>query len=114
MTKESPTIIETFKKTLLAGLGAAVVTKDKVQEGLEDLVKQGKITANEAQSIAERVAADGKKEFEHASKRLGDKVKEVMSYADTKHLPRIEALEKRVAALERKLAEKSPKSHAKS
>ncbi len=114
MNNESPTILETFKKTLLAGLGAAVVTKDKVQEGLEDLVKQGKITATEAQSIAERVATEGKKEFELASKKLGDKVREVMSHADSRHLPRIEALEKRIAALERKLTEKSPKSHAKS
>ena len=114
MNNESPTILDAFKKTLLAGLGAAVVTKDKVQEGLEDFVKQGKITAAEAQSIAEKVAAEGKKEFENASKKLSDKFKEVMSYADSRHLPRIDALEKRVAGLERKLSEKSAKSHAKS
>jgi polyhydroxyalkanoate synthesis regulator phasin len=114
MTQENPGIIDTFKKTLLAGLGAAVVTREKVQEGLEDLVKQGKISASEAKDAAEKVASQGKKEFEHASKRMGDKVREVISYADTKHLPRIEALEKRVAALERKLADKGHKSHAKS
>ena len=35
-------MIDTIKKTILAGVGAAVVTKDKVQAGLEDFVKQGK------------------------------------------------------------------------
>jgi polyhydroxyalkanoate synthesis regulator phasin len=113
MTQESPSIIETFKKTLLAGLGAAVVTKDKVQAGLEDLVEQGKITASDAQAIAEKIAAEGRKEFDHASTRLGDKVRDILAYADHKHLPRIEALEKRVAALERQPA-KTPKPHAKS
>jgi len=113
MTHETPSMIDTFKKTLLAGLGAAVVTKDKVQSGLEDFVKQGKITAAEAQSIAEKIAEEGRKEFNHASSKLGDKVREVLAYADTKHLPRIEALEKRVAALEKK-PEKNHKSHAKS
>ena len=75
MTHENPSMIDTFKKTLLAGLGAAVVTKDKVQAGLEDFVKQGKITAAEAQSIAEKVAEEGRKEFNHASSKLGDKVR---------------------------------------
>jgi polyhydroxyalkanoate synthesis regulator phasin len=113
MTQETPSMIETFKKTLLAGLGAAVVTKDKVQAGLEDLVKQGKITASEAQAIASKVAEEGRKEFDSASTKLGDKVRELLAYADHKHLPRIEALEKRVAALEKHPA-KEHKSHAKS
>jgi polyhydroxyalkanoate synthesis regulator phasin len=39
-------MIESFKKTILAGLGAAVVTGDKVQERLDEFVKQGKITAD--------------------------------------------------------------------
>jgi polyhydroxyalkanoate synthesis regulator phasin len=113
MTQENPSIIESLKKTVLAGLGAAVVTKDKVQAGLEEFVKQGKITAADAQAVAERIAHEGRKEFDHASAKLGDKVREVLSYADTKHLARIEALEKRVAALEKK-PEKNHKSHAKS
>jgi polyhydroxyalkanoate synthesis regulator phasin len=34
-------MINVIKKTLLAGLGAAVVTKDKVEAGLDELVSQG-------------------------------------------------------------------------
>jgi len=94
-------MIETLKKTILAGLGAAVVTKDKVQEGLEDLVKQGKISAAEAASMAEKMAEEGRKEFDKASAKLGEKVREVVSsYSDGKNLARIEALEARIAALE--------------
>jgi polyhydroxyalkanoate synthesis regulator phasin len=94
-------MIETFKKTILAGLGAAVVTKDKVQEGLEDFVKQGKISAAEAGAMAEKIAAEGRKEFDKASSKLGEKVREVVSsYSDGKNLARIEALEARIAALE--------------
>jgi polyhydroxyalkanoate synthesis regulator phasin len=94
-------MIETLKKTILAGLGAAVVTKDKVQEGLEDLVKQGKISAADAAAMAEKIAEEGRKEFDKASAKLGDKVREVVSsYSDGKNLARIEALEARIAALE--------------
>lgn len=105
-------MIETFKKTLLAGLGAAVVTKDKVQAGLDDFVKQGKITANEARTMAEKIASDGRREFDEASAKLGERVKDVLSSVDGKMLARIEALEARVASLEGK-HEKTPKRHAK-
>jgi polyhydroxyalkanoate synthesis regulator phasin len=107
-------MIETFKKTLLAGLGAAVVTKDKVQAGLDDFVKQGKITAADAKAIAEKLAGEGRREFDEASTKLGDKFRElVASMSDPKHLERIEALEARIAALEGH-APKAPKRHAKS
>lgn len=107
-------MIETFKKTLLAGLGAAVVTKDKVQEGLEDFVKQGKMTAADAKAIAEKIAGEGRREFDDASAKLGDKVRElVSSYSDHKYQARIDELEKRLSALEGKPA-KPHKPRAKS
>jgi polyhydroxyalkanoate synthesis regulator phasin len=105
-------MIETFKKTLLAGLGAAVVTKDKVQEGLEDFVKQGKITAADAGAMAEKIAAEGRKEFDKASTMLGEKVREVVSsYSDGKHLEKIRELEARIAALEQKHKPASAPKH---
>jgi polyhydroxyalkanoate synthesis regulator phasin len=95
-------MIETFKKTLLAGIGAAVVTKDKVQAGLEDFVKQGKVTAADARAMAEKIAEDGRKEFDDASTKLGDKVRDLLAHFDSKHMARIEALEARIDALEGK------------
>jgi polyhydroxyalkanoate synthesis regulator phasin len=97
-------MIDTFKKTLLAGLGAAVVTKEKVQEGLEDFVKQGRISAAEARAMAEKIAEEGKREFDQATAKLGDKVRDVLASVDGSHLSRIESLEARVAALEGKSA----------
>ncbi len=97
-------MIESLKKTLLAGLGAAVVTRDKVLEGLDDFVRQGKISAAEARAMAEKIAAEGRREFEQASAKVGDKVRDILSYSDGKHLARIEALEARVNALEEKPA----------
>jgi len=95
-------MIETFKKTLLAGLGAAVVTSEKVQAGLDDFVRQGKISATDARAMAEKIASEGKREFEDVSGKLGDKVREFLAHTESKHVTRIERLEARVDALEGK------------
>jgi len=105
-------MIESIKKTLLAGLGAAVVTKDQVQAGLEEFVKQGKVTAADARAMAEKIAEEGRREFENAGAKLGDKVRDILAYSDNKFLGRIEALEARIGALEGKSA-KAPKHRAK-
>jgi polyhydroxyalkanoate synthesis regulator phasin len=102
-------MIDSIKKTFLAGLGAAVVTKDQVQAGLEEFVKQGKLTAADARALAEKIADDGRREFEAASTKFGDKVRDVFAYADPKLVARLEALEARLDALEGK--EPAAKSH---
>jgi polyhydroxyalkanoate synthesis regulator phasin len=104
------TMIDTFKKTLLAGLGAAVVTKDKVQAGLDDFVKQGKVTAADAKAMAEKIAEQSRVEFDAASSKLGEKVRDFVNSVDHTFHARIEALEKRVDALEAKEPARKRKS----
>jgi polyhydroxyalkanoate synthesis regulator phasin len=95
-------MIESLKKTIFAGLGAVAVTRDRVLEGLEDLVKQGKISASEARETADRIAEDGKRQFEQVSAKVSDKFRDLASYVDGDHMRRLAALEARVAALEKK------------
>jgi polyhydroxyalkanoate synthesis regulator phasin len=97
-------MIDSLKKTVLAGIGAAVVTKEKVEAALEDFVAQGKVTADDARKLAEKIAADGKQEFEQAGEQLGAKLKELIARTDGKTQQRIAALEARLAALESKPA----------
>jgi len=100
-------MIDTIKKTLLAGVGAAVVTKEKVETALGDFVKQGKVTSTEARAMAEKIAAEGKKEFETLSAELNDKIKDVLSGLTRSTQDRLAALEARVEALEHKHAGKA-------
>jgi polyhydroxyalkanoate synthesis regulator phasin len=105
-------MIDTFKKTLLAGLGAAVITKGKVQESLEDFVKQGRISAAEAREMAEKIAEEGRREFDRTSAALGAKARDMLASLDSKCIERIEHLEARVSALEGKPS-KGSRPHAK-
>lgn len=103
-------MIDTIKKTLLAGVGAAIVTKEKIEASLGDLVKQGKVSAAEARTMAEKIAQDGRAEYETLSQQLGERFRDLLA-RDTEQLrARLTALETRVAALEEKAPARTRKS----
>ncbi len=103
-------MIDTIKKTLLAGVGAAVITKDKVEAALGDLVKQGKVSAAEARTLAEKIAQEGRAEYEALSHQLGDKIRELLARDTARLESRLAAVEQRLAALEDKAAGRTRKS----
>ena len=94
-------MIDVIKKTLLAGVGAAVITKDKVEAALGEFVQQGKVTTAEARAMADKIAEQGRREFESLSTELNEKLRDTFSSSQRKLQERVDALEARVAALER-------------
>lgn len=97
-------MIDAIKKTMLAGVGAALITKDKVEDALSEWVQRGKVTAEEAKAMASKVAEEGRTEFEKSSRQVQEAVKELMEKAGVGQKDRIEALEKRLLALEIEVA----------
>ena len=95
-------MMDVIKKTLLAGVGAAVITKEKVEAALDEFVKQGKVSSTEARAMADKIASEGRREFETLSKQLNDLFREGMAREDKKAQDRLTALEARVAALEQR------------
>ena len=93
-------MIDSLKKTLLAGVGAAVVSKEKVEAVLGDLVRQGKVSSAEAKEVAEKLVSEGRREAEALSQELGEKLKGAFAGIDQRAQQRLDALEARVAALE--------------
>ena len=51
---------------MLAGVGLAVVTKDKLVESLDELVEKGKLTKEEAAAMSDKIVEEGKVETEKA------------------------------------------------
>ena len=94
-------MIDVLKKTLLAGVGAAVITKDKVESALNEFVQQGKVSSTEARAMAEKIADQGRREFDTMSHELSEKLRERFSGYDRMAQQRIDFLEARIAALEK-------------
>lgn len=100
-------MIDLLKKTVLAGIGAAVVTKETVEKQLSELVAKGKISAQEAGNVAEKVVEEGRKEYESTKSELSRFIEETVHKLQGANRKDIETLEARVKALEDALAQKA-------
>jgi polyhydroxyalkanoate synthesis regulator phasin len=96
-------MIDLIKKTVMAGIGATVVTKEKIEAAMQDWVKQGKVSTEEARQFASRMAEDGRKEWETTSKELSERIRDLLTKADYARRTEVTALEARVKALEAKV-----------
>jgi polyhydroxyalkanoate synthesis regulator phasin len=103
-------MIDTIKKTVLAGVGAVVITKEKAEEVFEEFVRQGRISANDARIMAGKISEQGRREFEEASSSLQSKIKDLIGRNEAGVQQRLAALESRVALLEHKLAAESTRT----
>ena len=97
-------MIDLIKKSILAGVGAAVVTKEKVEEALEEFVREGKVTTKDARTMAEKIAEQGRREFDEVCAKLGAKLRDATARGEESAQARLTALEQRVRVLEAKLA----------
>lgn len=100
----SSAMIDSIKKAMLAGIGAAVITTEKFEEALSELVEKGKLSAEDAKSTASKLAAEGKEQFDKASADLQSTFKDLLEKAGMGQSEKIKALEKRLLALEVEVA----------
>jgi len=67
-----------LKDLLYAGIGAAVVMKEKVEEEVKKLEEQGKIKTTDAKSFLESIEKKGQEEHERVKEELKTALKEVI------------------------------------
>lgn len=103
-------MIEILKKTLLTGLGLAVVTKEKLEELGKELAEEAKLTKQEG----EKLVKDLLKRSEDAKKELNSKVEksvqDVLKKMNLVTRSEVEQLEQRLKALEDALSKKTKKA----
>lgn len=97
-------MLNVVKKTLCAGVGAAVITKEVVDKALDEWVAKGRISRDEAESFSARLVSTGEAKLDESKAGLAVRVEELLTSANLATRARIEALESRVVALEIRLA----------
>lgn len=101
-------MIDLMKKTMLAGIGVAVVTKDKVLESLDELVEAGRLSKDEAVAMSDKIVEEGKAETEKAKVEANKLFNEMLHRANLVTKDQYDALAARVTALEGRLHKEFP------
>ena len=93
-------IRELIEKTFLAGMGAAALTKDRVQELVEDLVRRGQLSSEEGKEVAERLVSRSREEARSFLKKADSSLQGAYRDAGLSTKRELEDLDFRVRQLE--------------
>ncbi len=94
-------MLETIKKTVQASIGAVVLTRERVRKVLDKLVKEGKISTEDAERLADRMIRDSKTELKGLQDRMVSLMRKGLKNLDFVSKKEFDALEKRVRRLEK-------------
>ncbi len=97
-------MLELIKKSLMASLGAAVITKERVEKATRTLVEEGKLSREEAEKLAEELIASGEKQWEEIQVTLSDNLKKALERLDLARRKDVEELKDRLDQMETRLA----------
>jgi polyhydroxyalkanoate synthesis regulator phasin len=93
---------------MLASVGLAVVTKDKVLESLDELVERGRLTREEAAEMSDKIVEEGRVETEKARVEASKLFNDMLHRANVVTKDQYDALAARVTALEGRLHKEFP------
>lgn len=100
-----------FKKAISLGLGLTVVSKEKIEKTVDDLVKRGELAPGESKALVERLMERGDEEQGQLKRVIHEQVKRVLQEVGVPSKDEVTSLEQRVALLEKKLAELNQSPH---
>jgi len=83
-----------LKEIIYTGIGAAALVKEKVENEVKKLEKDGKIKTDDAKSFLESLEKKGKEEEERSKEKFKSLVKEVIDELDLATKDDLENLKK--------------------
>lgn len=98
-----PGMKELIKDTLLVGLGAALLTREKIEDGLRRFVDEGRISSEEAKRTAESIFEKGESELRSVQEQMQNFFGSKLHGLDLAARSDLEDLSKRYHELETQL-----------
>lgn len=98
-------MLNIIKKSMLTGIGLALIAKDEVEDLARELVKKGKMSENEGTKFLE----DLQKRYDETQTKLEEKVqkavKDFMKKADVVTSDELKGLKKEIRELKKAISE---------
>lgn len=100
-------MLESLKNTLLASLGILALTQEKLQAGIEDLIRRGELTREHGKKLLAELLAKGQCESQELSGKLVEMTR-MLEKAPIVTRREYRRLEERVRVLEARLGAVAP------
>ncbi|MCM3041022.1 polyhydroxyalkanoate synthesis regulator [Paenibacillus motobuensis] len=94
-----------LKKAISLGWGLTIVSKEKIEGVVDELVRRGELAPSESKQLVERLIDKGAEEQDRFKELINEQVRSVMEGMGLATVKEVEELKGRVAELENKLAE---------
>ncbi len=91
-----------LKKSLVLGLGAILVTEEKVKEVVKEMVSKGDVKVEEGETLAQELFERLSKGKDEIEKKITEVVSKVLVKLEVPVRDDFKKLEKRITALEKK------------
>ena len=92
-----------LERVFLLGVGAASLTKEKITDLVDELVKKGQLTKEEGESLLDKTAARAKEESGNIKEMASDTFQDTLRALGIAGRDELEELERRIAVLESKV-----------
>ncbi|GJM76937.1 hypothetical protein HMSSN036_91530 [Paenibacillus macerans] len=94
-----------LKKAISLGWGLTIVSKEKIEGIVDDLVKRGELAPSESKQLVEKLIDKGAEEQGGFKELVNEQVRSALQTMGLASAKEVEELTRRVAELELKLAE---------
>ncbi len=95
-------MFDLIKKTMLTGVGLAIMTKDKVEELAGEIAKKGKMSEKEGKKLVDDLLKKSEQARKDLDKKIEDAVRKALKKMDIATKKDIARLEQRIKSLEQK------------
>ncbi|MBW2195632.1 MAG: hypothetical protein JRF37_08710 [Deltaproteobacteria bacterium] len=97
-------MLEEIKKGLLAGFGAVLLTKEKIDEVSRKLVNDAKLSKEDAQKLTNELIETGDRRWQDLEKTVTENVRKGLDAFGIGNQNKLQELKDRVAELEKRVA----------
>jgi polyhydroxyalkanoate synthesis regulator phasin len=99
-----------LERVFLLGVGAASITREKVQELVDELVKKGQLSKEEGEALLDKTAERAKEQSVNFKEMASDAYQDTLRTMNIASREQIEELEHRIAVMESKVYGKPTRS----
>lgn len=96
-------VVDILKKSLAFGVGAAAFSAEKLKQFADEMVAKGEMTSEEASKLVEDVSQRAEQEKTSLQNWMHEQMSKMLNQVGAAKSDRVDALESRIAALEKQL-----------